>query len=396
MLVDLKRMDKKKILITGGGSGGHLSSANALIECLTEEYLFPKENLLYVGGDLGMEGEKPGNSLEQREMKNKEFKTVFIRAGKLQRKVSFTSVRLLLRTVLGFFDAFKILSQEKPSLVISTGGFVSVPVCTVAWIKRIPVFLHEQTASVGLSNKVVGKFAKKIYVAFKDSLKYFKKEKAVHVGNNVRKSIFRKEITEKTNKDIVNLVQNKGGKNFLYISGGSLGSQVINKKVLGELDSLLERYVVLLQTGSNEKQKGYELAKEKLESLPEEKKSSFLPIQYIDDESIGYVLNNMDLFLGRAGANTVYEIGVLKKYALFIPIPWVTNNEQYLNAKVLEKIGSAKILEEKYLNETTLLNELEQFKKQLLLRDIEHEKLEELFPLNASSTMISDILKNIS
>lgn len=102
----------------------------------------------------------------------------------------------------------------------------------------------------------------------------------------------------------------------------------------------------------------------------------------------------MDIFVGRSGANTVYEIGVLKKNALFIPIPWVTNNEQYLNAKVLENIGTAKILEEKYLESTPLYKEIEILEEQLKMRKIDEHKLESLFPINANSKMIEDIFTN--
>ncbi|MGI6423563.1 MAG: UDP-N-acetylglucosamine--N-acetylmuramyl-(pentapeptide) pyrophosphoryl-undecaprenol N-acetylglucosamine transferase [Candidatus Dojkabacteria bacterium] len=386
-------MNSKKILITGGGSGGHLFSANTLIECLIHEYRFPKENITYVGGDLGMEGDAYGNSIEQREMVGKDFKVLFIRAGKLQRRFSLRSVKPLLRVVLGFLDANRILRKEKPSIVISTGGFVSVPICIVAWLRNIPIFLHEQTTAVGLSNKIVSKVAKKIYIAFKDSERYFNKRKTVHVGNIIRREILRKEPTPNTNREVLSLVENRK-KPLLYISGGSLGSHKINKKVLSDLDSLLERYTVLLQTGKQKQSEDYNLAKEIHKNLEENKRNSFLPIEYIDRDTIGYVLNNMDMFLGRSGANTVYEIGVLKKNALFIPIPWVTHNEQYLNAKVLENIGTAKILEEKYLDEVNLSYELERFEEQLALREISYKKLEELFPTNASSTIVQDILNS--
>jgi UDP-N-acetylglucosamine--N-acetylmuramyl-(pentapeptide) pyrophosphoryl-undecaprenol N-acetylglucosamine transferase len=392
MLVDIQKMHKK-ILITGGGSGGHLSSASAIIDTLLEDNNYPIEKIVYIGGDLGMEGEKPGNSLEQRQFENKPFKTYFIRAGKLQRKISFNTIYLLFRTALGFFDSVSILLKEKPNLVISTGGFVSVPVCKVAWLLGIPIYLHEQTASVGLANKIVGMFAKKVYVSFKESSKYFSKGKAVHVGNNVRKAVFKKDVTENTDKRFVQLVKNKGQYPLIYISGGSLGSHLLNQKVLTNLESLLEKYSIVLQTGDNQVFKEYDIAIDLQNTLPKEKATRFLPIKYINDDSIGYVLNNMDIFVGRSGANTVYEIGVLKKNALFIPIPWVTHNEQYLNAKVLEKIGTAKILEEKYLSETNLVEELQRFEKQIKLREINYTTLEELFPINAPSRIIKDILE---
>lgn len=381
-------MHNKKILITGGGSGGHLSSANALIDSLIEEYMVQTGDISYVGGDLGMEGEKIGNSLEQKQMINKPYKVYFIRAGKLQRQISLNTLKLLLRTFLGFFDALKILKKENPDIVISTGGFVSVPVCLVSWVLGKPIFLHEQTASVGLSNKIVGSISKKVYVSFKDSLKYFKKGKAIHVGNNVRKAIFKKESTD---KDIVKLFNNSKEYPLIYVSGGSLGSHVINRKILSNLNELLEKYTILLQTGDNQKLKDFDYAVGKRFELDDEKASRYLPVKYIDQESIGYVLNNMDIFIGRSGANTVYEIGVLKKNALFIPIPWVTHNEQSLNAKVLENIGTAKILEEKFLEETNLMEEIKRFEEQLKLRDVDYKKLDELFPINATSRMLDDI-----
>jgi UDP-N-acetylglucosamine--N-acetylmuramyl-(pentapeptide) pyrophosphoryl-undecaprenol N-acetylglucosamine transferase len=391
MLVDIQKMHKK-ILVTGGGSGGHLSSAVAIIENLIEEYNYPVENIVYVGGDLGMEGEKTGNSIEQKQLTNRPYKTYFIRAGKLQRKFSLTTIRILLRSFLGLIDSIKIVSKEKPTLVISTGGYVSVPVSIVSWIFGKPVYLHEQTASVGLANKVVGMFAKRVYVSFKDSIKYFKNGKAIHVGNNVRKSIFKDKVNDETNKNIVELVNNKNKYPLLYISGGSLGSHALNQKVLTSLDTLLTKYSIILQTGDNQIYKEYELALDLYNELDTEKQSRFFPTKYIDDNNIGYVLNNMDYFIGRSGANTVYEIGVLKKYALFIPIPWVTHNEQYLNAKVLENIGTAKILEEKYLVECNLLEEIDMFVKQIKMRDIDNNKLEELFPINGTSKLIDDIL----
>jgi len=156
----------KKIAITGGGSGGHISVASGLIQGIKKRDLELYQNLIYIGGDLGMVGEEYGNSLEQRRFKNSDIKTRYIRAGKLQRKFSLSAIKLAFRTILGLIDSFKILKEEKPNLIFSTGGFVSVPVCIAGWLKGVPIYLHEQTATVGLSNRIVGKFAKRVYIAF--------------------------------------------------------------------------------------------------------------------------------------------------------------------------------------------------------------------------------------
>jgi UDP-N-acetylglucosamine--N-acetylmuramyl-(pentapeptide) pyrophosphoryl-undecaprenol N-acetylglucosamine transferase len=386
----MQNTHRKKIVVTGGGSGGHLFGAQTLIESMIEEYMISPQQIIYIGGDLGMENEKNSQSIEQKQMIDKPFKVYFIRAGKLQRRISLNTVKLLLRSILGFIDSYKILKKEKPDIVISTGGFVSVPICVVSKLFNIPVYLHEQTAAVGLANRIIGKIAKKVYISFKNSSKYFPKEKTIHIGNILRKSIFYKEETTKTNKDIINLF--KQTYPVIYISGGSLGSHVLNMKVLSQLNSLLEKYAVLLQTGDNRELKDFELAQEKKYALDTEKRNRFLPIKYVDNDNIGYVLNNMNLFIGRSGANTVYELGVLKKYAILIPIPWVTHNEQYLNAKVLEEIGTAKILEEKYLKDADLISEIEKFEKQIKLRDIDSNRLEDTFPINATSKILNDIL----
>ncbi|MDY0096818.1 MAG: UDP-N-acetylglucosamine--N-acetylmuramyl-(pentapeptide) pyrophosphoryl-undecaprenol N-acetylglucosamine transferase [Candidatus Dojkabacteria bacterium] len=384
-----------KILITGGGSGGHISVAKSLISTLIEDFDIPSNNLTYVGGDLGMEGESVGNSLDMRSFKDVNVNKYYIRAGKFQRKVSLRTIPLLFRTILGFFDSISILSKQKPNILISTGGFVSVPVCIAGILFNKPIYLHEQTASVGLSNRVIGRFAKKIYLAFRESSRYFKEKKVVHVGNIVRKEIFLKQKNENTDIDIVKLVENNSSLPFIYISGGSLGSHVLNEKVIGCIEDLLSSYRVLLQTGDNEIHKDFDKAIDKKISLSEDLQSRFVIKKYIDEKSIGYVLNSMDLFVGRSGANTVYEIGVLKKYALLIPIPWVTHNEQYLNAKVLEDIGSTNILEEKYLENCNLRKEIERLEEKKKIRKIDSEKLEKLFPINAAHRMLTDILKSI-
>ena len=396
MLVDIHRMLKSetKILITGGGSGGHISVAKALISTLIEDFDIPSKNITYVGGDLGMEGEKVGNSLEMKSFKDINIEKYFIRAGKLNRRFSPKTISLLLRTFLGFFDAISILNKQKPNILISTGGFVSVPVCIAGLLFGKPIYLHEQTASVGLSNRIVGIFAKKIYIAFKNSSKYFNKKKVIHVGNIVRKEIFLKQKTEYTNIEILNLVDRNPFLPFVYISGGSLGSHVLNEKVIGNIEELLSSYRVLLQTGDNEIHKDFDKAVQKRNSLSDDLKERFVIKKYIDEKNIGYVLNSMNLFVGRSGANTVYEIGVLKKYALFIPIPWVTHNEQYLNAKVLEDIGSANILEEKYLEGCNLKKEIERLEEKEKITKIDSERLEKLFPTNATHSMLNDILKS--
>lgn len=394
MLVNIQRMLKSelKILITGGGSGGHLSVAKALISALIDDFNIPAENIIYVGSDLGMVGEKGTDSLDKRSFENVNIKKYFIRAGKLQRRISPKSISLLLRSVLGFVDAINILLREAPTFTISTGGFVSVPICTIAYILGKPIYLHEQTASVGLSNKIVGVFAKKIYISFKSSGKYFKKEKCIHTGNVIRKEVFNSRKNENTDSDIIQLVERDTDIPLIYISGGSLGSHILNEKVRESLNKILTKYRVILQTGDNQVNRDYDKIVKFKSSLPTDISDRVVVKKYINENSIGYVLNSINYFVGRSGANTVYELGVLKKFALLIPIPWVTHNEQYLNAKILEDVGLANILEEKYLNECDLLKEIERLEEKSKLGAVNTSKIDSLFPTNATYKILEDIL----
>ncbi|MDD3474581.1 MAG: UDP-N-acetylglucosamine--N-acetylmuramyl-(pentapeptide) pyrophosphoryl-undecaprenol N-acetylglucosamine transferase [Candidatus Dojkabacteria bacterium] len=383
----------KKILITGGGSGGHISVASGLIEGIKKKDFEIYKNLIYVGGDLGMVGEDYGNSLEQKKFEDAEFKCRYIRAGKLQRKLSITSIKLFFRTILGLIDSFKIINEEKPNLIFSTGGFVTVPICIAGWLKKIPVYLHEQTATVGLSNKIVGKFAKKIYIAFDSSKRYFKKDKIELVGDIVREAITNFDI-ERVDPTIKDLVENYDKSPLIYISGGGLGSHKINKKIFEDLSKLLSEYKIILQTGDNQEYKDFDKAVELKKTLSSQLQERFLPIKFLNDDNIGYVYKNANFFIGRAGANTVYEIAVLEKPSIFIPIPWVTNNEQYENAKVLVDIGLSIILEENSLDNTNLLDLIKESIKSLPKPDMNISELKTKFPINAVEKILNDIFKN--
>lgn len=379
----------KKIVITGGGSGGHLSAAEAIIQEISKRYEITKKNFLYIGGDLGMEGEKIGNSIEQKKFRNVPFNCKYIRAGKLQRAFSINTIILLFRTLLGFYDSYKILKKFTPDIVISTGGFVSVPVCTMAKLLKAEIYLHEQTSTVGLSNKIVGKFSKKIFLAYKSSAKFFKKEETVHVGNLVREDILETKGSGQVVQALKKMIVNQEEYPIIYISGGSLGSHILNDTVRSALHNLLNKYQVVIQTGDNKMLMDYDkLVKEKI-TLDDHLKDRFFPVKYVESKEIGFLYNNIDLFVGRAGANTVYEVGVLKIPSIFIPIPWVTHNEQYENAKVLKDFGLSEILPEGELTPENLVLKIDRYLSKE--RNINIKALKEAFPLDAAKKILQNI-----
>jgi UDP-N-acetylglucosamine--N-acetylmuramyl-(pentapeptide) pyrophosphoryl-undecaprenol N-acetylglucosamine transferase len=161
--------------------------------------------------------------------------------------------------------------------------------------------------------------------------------------------------------------------------------------VLEEIHELLSSYRIILQTGNNLTYKDYEKALEIKSNLSDEKQQMFLPVKYIDDKSIGYVYHNMDLLLGRAGANTVYEMGVLAKPSIFIPIPWVTNNEQFENAKSLRDLGLSEIIDEKDFKDIDLKKKIDIEAKRLPTEKFNKDLLQNKFPTNAVEKVLNDM-----
>ena len=388
-----ERKISKKIIVAGGGSGGHVSASSGIIEGLQDRYNIPYEDLLYIGGDLGMMNEQKGMSIEQKRFKDANFQTEYIRAGKLQRTLSLKGILLTFRTILAFIDSFKIINRFKPDIIISTGGFVSVPVCIVANLKKIPVYLHEQTAAVGLSNRIVSKFAKKIFITFKESFDYLPKEKTLHTGNIIRKSIFEKTGRGDIVKPLKEMIEVQERYPIIYISGGGQGSHIINTTIREILPMLLQDFQVILQTGDNKKHKDFDLAINNKKKLSDEQKQRFLPVKYVQDSEIGFLFNNIDMYVGRSGANTAYELGIMKIPSIFIPIPWVTHNEQEKNAQVLVDLGLAEILPEGEFSREKIVLVIKSFwsrwRKQ---RDsLNIQNLEERFPTNATEKILNEI-----
>lgn len=391
MKVESKREElKKKIVITGGGSGGHISSAKAIIDEIKERYRITSDNLLYIGSDLGMQGEKPGDSLDMRVMKQERINQRYIRGGKLQRKFSIKGLFLLFRTFLGFIDSYNILKRYRPDIIISTGGFVTVPVCLVGkFFFKSKIYLHEQTAAVGLSNKIVGRYAEKVLIAYPLSEDYFPKEKTILTGNPVRKDIFLDSGKGPLVEQIRRMVEQQEEYPLIYISGGSLGSHVINEAVKDSMPNLLQDFQIILQTGDSKITNDYNLLTLEREKFEPELRERVFITKYVQDNEIGCVFNNVDMFVGRAGANTVYELGLMNIPSILIPIPWVTHNEQMRNAEVLKDVGLARIIREGELTPEKLVMTVNLFAQEQ--RHIDEEKRKRIFLPNAAEKIVDNI-----
>jgi len=320
-------------------TGGHHNSSLALAQHMRESY---DAQVLWIGHyHTSLKDSKP--SAEYKEVTTAGIQFKSLTAGKVYKT---TDIRQWLRLPFGFFQALYYLLRWRPDMIVSFGGYLAVPVVLAGVILAIPSVTHEQTVVSGLANRFIARLAKKIFVTWPSSLEHFPKEKVEVVGLPLRKEIFK-------NNNAFGHLDN--GRKTIYITAGKQGSHVINQAVQQVLPSLLESYNVIHQCGSTSEFNDFATLTKERESLPDSLKSRYELREYVFQDEIGSAFGQADIVIARAGAHTVYELAALKKTALLIPIPWVSHNEQYKNAQILEQAGTAKILPQSELTGESLL-----------------------------------------
>lgn len=317
-----------KILI----AGTHFTTALATIEELKKYF---GVEITYVGRKTTREGD-PSKSSESEILPKLGIKFIPIKAGRLQRVFTIYTIPSLFKIPFGFIQAFFILMQEKPDVILSFGGYVVVPIVVWGWLLSIPIIIHEQTLVTGLANKISSYFAYKIAVSFKTD-RDFDESKVILTGNPIRSEITQAVSNSQKNKLPV-----------ILITGGNQGSHVINLAVEDCLEKLLKIAYVIHQTGDS-KFGDYE-------RLERQQNDRYMVQKWITD--MGKVLKKADLVIGRAGINTLTEIAYLGLPAIVIPIPYLYADEQNKNAKFFEKLGLVKILDQTNLNSETLFKKI--------------------------------------
>jgi len=353
-----------KIIITGG----HPTPALALIDGLKQ---YKNIQIIFVGRKYPLIKEK-NYSFEYQEIKKRRIKFIDLKTGKLVRYFSkdfFINFFLLIQ---GFFTSLKILIIEKPDLVFSFGGYLGFPIAFWAWIFRIPIIIHEQTVSPGLANRIIGFFAKKVLLAFPQAKEFFNQKKTLFVGNPIRFS------------EIKILKRNIADRRIIYVTGGSLGSHVINTHIENILPFLLKKYTIIHQVGNISQFNDFTRLKEKF------KDPNYLLFTHIDQEKLKEIYEKADLVISRAGANTFFELIAFQKPAIFIPLPFSASDEQKKHAFIFYKNGAGEIFNQeddsfKLLNLIDkMINNLSFYKKNL-------EKLKDLYQKDATKKIISVI-----
>ena len=319
-----------KAIIAAAGTGGHINPALAIANKIKQEE--PNSEIIFVGTDRGLENDlipRAGYDLKR------------IEAYGFNRKISLDNVKKMYKTFKSIGQAKKITQDFKPDIMIGTGGYICLPVALAASKLNVPIVLHESNAFPGVAIKMLSKKASAILVGFEDAKKRIKNaENVVVVGNpsKVKEISFTNSQKEKILKEI-GLTDIE--KPIVLVFGGSQGAQKINESFINIISKKVnEKYQIIWATGPNQ----YEIIKTKLQNLninidniPNVK---ILPYIYNMEE----VMNCVDLVVSRSGAMTITEISIVGKPSIFIPFPYATENHQEYNAKVLEKVGAAKII----------------------------------------------------
>ena len=360
-------MSHYKIILSGGGTGGHIYPAIAIANELKAR--FPEAEFLFVGANDRMEMEKvpeAGYTIEG------------LWISGIQRKLTLKNLMFPFKLISSLLKSRKIVKTFQPDVAIGTGGFASGPLLQIAASKGIPSLIQEQNSFPGITNKLLAKKVQKICVAYEGLERFFPKDKIVLTGNPIRKDLL--DIANKTieAKDFFKL---NHGKHTLLVLGGSLGSRRINQLIEDELEFLVTQNVqVIWQCGKlyYQQYKGY---------------------NKLDDVQVFPFLNNMDfayaasdIIVSRAGASSVSELCVVGKPVIFIPSPNVAEDHQTKNAMAIVDKNAAILIKESDL-EIDFENKLSQ-----LVNSVDKQKelgtnIKKLALANATNDIADEVEK---
>ncbi len=314
----------KKIILTGGGTAGHVTPNIALLPYLKEKGF----EIFYIGSKGGIE-----KSL----IEEQGIPYFPISSGKLRRYFDPKNFSDPFRVIKGYFDAVSVIRKIKPDVIFSKGGFVSVPVVLASRHMRVPCIIHESDMTPGLANKIAIPSCTKVCCNFPETVQYLPKGKAVMTGSPIRK-----ELLSGNADNARKLLGFSGKKPVLFMMGGSLGSKVINENLRQALPGLLKKFDMVHMCGKGN-------LDDSLNGL-----EGYRQFEYIGAE-LPDIYALADLMISRAGANSICELLALKMPNLLIPLSAAASRgDQILNAASFEKQGFSLVLEEEKMTPESL------------------------------------------
>jgi UDP-N-acetylglucosamine--N-acetylmuramyl-(pentapeptide) pyrophosphoryl-undecaprenol N-acetylglucosamine transferase len=368
-----------KLLIAGGGTGGHLFPGMAV----AEEFLArnPDNEVLFVGTERG---------IEARVVPAAGYKLEMISAAGVRGRGGFSQIKAAAMMMYGYAQSRKVLKAFKPDFVLGVGGYASLPMVLAAHGMRVPCFIHEQNAIPGMTNKILARFVGNVFITLEESEKFFPKGKVRVTGNPLRRQIL--DLVEKQNPTSIPLLemggskQGEGGGFHLFVFGGSQGAHAINMamiEALPELKQSVPAIRITHQTGAKD-----------LDTVTEAYRRTGINAQetaFISDMAAEY--RKADLIICRAGATTIAEVTACGKACLFIPFPHAVDDHQRRNAEALLKQDACFMMLEHELTGETLAETVRTLAKDPDLVRRTGELAFSMARLDAASIIVDEMMK---
>src|SRR5690349_12985723 len=319
-----------RVLVSGGGTGGHIYPALAIATQLREKY---QAEIVFLGSDDGLETEiVPAAG----------FRLATVKAGKLRRYISWQTITGLMRVPMGMIQAIGVVRKFRPQVVFTSGGYVAVPAGLAARLNRVPLLMHQQDVPPNLSNKLVAPLATRISVAFTDSLAYFPAHKTLQLGNPIRQAMLdiRQTVPQEARKTLGFEEQEP----LLLVTGGSQGARHLNQIVCEALPDLLAHCQVLQISSKELYSETHELSNSILAHQDEPLRKRYRLVAYLNEE-MPLALQAADLVLCRSGASTLTELAILGKPSVLVPLsPAVGGPAQQENAAMFGRKSAASVI----------------------------------------------------
>ncbi len=314
----------KKILLVGGGTGGHIMPLLAVAD-----------EIIKLGGrNIRLDYIGPRSRFFG-EFEKRGIRTHSVVQSKMRRYLSAANVVDGVKFVAGFFESVGKISFIRPHVLFSKGGPGALAVVLAAWVCGVPIIVHESDTVPGVTNRTSAKFAKKIIIAFPEAARYFDEGRTLVIGNPVRPAVLEKLPDRDAARAAFGL---SGGKPVVFVVGGSQGAQRMNKFIVDNLGSFSGRFQIIHQAGAAN-----------VNGLPEES-DGYKPFGFMDTERMKEAYVAADAIVSRAGASSIAEIAAFGKPSIIIPLPAeIVGEHQILNARAYAASGAAVVIEEKDL-----------------------------------------------
>lgn len=363
-------MARVKIIISGGGTGGHIFPAIAIANAIKLKY--PDSEILFVGAEGKMEMEKiPAAG----------YKIIGLPIMGIQRKLTLQNLKVPFKLLFSLLKARKVIKEFKPDVVVGVGGYASGPLLKIATSMGVPALLQEQNSYPGVTNKILSKKVQKICVAYHGMEQFFPKEKIIFTGNPVRQ-----DIVDLSNKRAKGLEQFElsADKKVVLVIGGSLGARTINESIEAGLENIVNNNIQLLwQTG-----KGY--ADKAAGSVKKYTGKGIVTLPFITTMDLAYAV--ADVVISRAGALSVSELCLTEKPSILVPSPNVAEDHQTKNAMALVNQKAA-ILVKDVEAKTALIPALLDLLNSATLQQELKGNIKQLAKPNAAEIIADEVMK---